>query len=63
MFGEFEHSFLCPYCNASISMVLEIFYNNQSYIEDCEVCCNPIQISYMFTNEELKAFNAESLEQ
>ena len=27
-------------------MVLEELYGTQSYIEDCEVCCNPIQISY-----------------
>ncbi len=27
-------------------MVLEISHGNQSYIEDCEVCCRPIQIQY-----------------
>ena len=45
---EFEsESFLtCPYCGQQISMLLEELYGAQTYIEDCEVCCNPIQISY-----------------
>lgn len=43
---ESEHFFTCPYCGAQISMVFEELYGHQTYIEDCEVCCNPIQISY-----------------
>jgi hypothetical protein len=43
---ESENFFTCPYCGQQISMVLEELYGTQSYIEDCEVCCNPIQISY-----------------
>jgi hypothetical protein len=43
---EAETFFVCPYCGQSISMVIEELYGAQSYIEDCEVCCNPIQISY-----------------
>ena len=43
---ETEQFFMCPYCGEQISMVLEELYGRQSYIEDCEVCCNPIQISF-----------------
>ena len=45
---EFEHEtfFICPYCAQQISMVIEELYGGQTYIEDCEVCCQPIQISY-----------------
>ncbi len=43
---ESETFFLCPYCGQNISMVIEELDGAQSYIEDCEVCCNPIQISY-----------------
>lgn len=43
---ESETFFTCPYCGQQISMVLEELYGTQSYTEDCEVCCNPIQISY-----------------
>lgn len=43
---EAEKFFNCPYCGEEISMVLEELYGNQTYVEDCQVCCNPIQISY-----------------
>ena len=31
----------------------------QVYIEDCEVCCQPIQLTFTSENEELKHFSAE----
>jgi hypothetical protein len=40
----FEHSFVCPYCTSEISMLIDPSIEQQAYIEDCEVCCNPIQI-------------------
>ncbi|WP_104734624.1 CPXCG motif-containing cysteine-rich protein [Hanstruepera ponticola] len=58
-----EQFFQCPYCWESISMLLDISQEKQSCIEDCEVCCNPIQIHVKFDNTELVYFNAESIEQ
>jgi hypothetical protein len=50
-----EHFFQCPYCWEKISMLLEKSNENQSYIEDCEVCCHPIQIEYLL-KDELESF-------
>ncbi len=58
-----EHSFTCPHCWETISMLLDNSVYNQSYIEDCEVCCNPIQVTTQFVNTELTAFQADSIEQ
>lgn len=58
-----EHYFSCPYCWESISMLLDPSVSKQSYIEDCEVCCNPIQVSAEFFNMELMDFQASSIEQ
>lgn len=33
--------------------------DTQSYIEDCEVCCRPIQITYSVHNGEVTSFVAE----
>lgn len=60
---ELEHFFQCPYCLAEISMLLDPSIHEQSYIEDCEVCCNPIQISYRFSNGEVQTFEADSIDQ
>lgn len=58
MIGEEEVFFQCPYCWQSISMVVESNYSNQQYIEDCEVCCNPIEIFY--TIEDSQVINIEA---
>jgi Cysteine-rich CPXCG len=57
------YHFICPYCWQNISMLLDNSVSKQSYIEDCEVCCNPIQVSVEFFNTELIDFQANSIEQ
>lgn len=44
-------------------MVLDLSIEKQTYIEDCEVCCRPVQITYTAINDELKDFDANSTEQ
>ena len=34
----------CPYCGAPISLLIDRSAGDQHYIEDCEVCCRPIQV-------------------
>lgn len=58
-----EHTFVCPYCWESISMLIDNSVMQQNYIEDCEVCCNPIQVLLEFNNLELIGFQANSIEQ
>ncbi|PKQ44522.1 CPXCG motif-containing cysteine-rich protein [Confluentibacter flavum] len=58
-----EHYFNCPYCWEPISMLLDSSVSKQTYIEDCEVCCNPIQVSVAFLNMELIDFQSNSIEQ
>ncbi len=43
---EEEYFFQCPYCWQEISMLLDLSERRQTYVEDCEVCCNPIEIRY-----------------
>jgi transcription elongation factor Elf1 len=57
-----EHSFTCPYCGEEISMVLDLSVRRQCYVEDCEVCCNPIEISYSVQDDTLAEFAAKILE-
>jgi transcription elongation factor Elf1 len=60
---ETEHFFTCPHCWQKISMILDLSIEEQSYVEDCEVCCNPIQINYTAEDGEINDFWAESIEQ
>ncbi|MBN2867458.1 MAG: CPXCG motif-containing cysteine-rich protein [Flavobacteriaceae bacterium] len=57
-----EHFFTCPYCWETISMLLDTSVRKQTYVEDCEVCCNPIQITPIFEDTELVNFEAISID-
>lgn len=43
-------------------MLLDLSVRRQSYVEDCEVCCNPIEISYTVEDGMLASFEADRLE-
>ncbi|NEN25118.1 CPXCG motif-containing cysteine-rich protein [Cryomorpha ignava] len=58
-----EHFFSCPYCSESISVLIDTSIHQQSYIEDCEVCCNPMEIKVRIENGELTEFDAQNIGQ
>jgi transcription elongation factor Elf1 len=58
-----DHTFECPYCGAQISMLLDLSAEVQQYIEDCEVCCNPIEVVIRVRDDAVVAFEARSIEQ
>ena len=39
-------------------MLLDLSGGFQRYIEDCEVCCNPIEISYQTEDDTIVTFEA-----
>ncbi|MEJ2612973.1 MAG: CPXCG motif-containing cysteine-rich protein [Candidatus Thiodiazotropha sp.] len=34
----------CPYCGENIEILVDRSMTEQSYIEDCSVCCRPITL-------------------
>ncbi len=44
-------------------MILEPRLEEQVYIEDCEVCCRPIEIRFRGGEDGMTAFEAHSIEQ
>ncbi|MET2985138.1 CPXCG motif-containing cysteine-rich protein [Aureibaculum conchae] len=59
-----EHFFQCPCCWEEISILLDNSISNTTYIEDCEVCCRPIEINISFDFEQnLENFSAVYIEQ
>ncbi|MEM7343771.1 MAG: CPXCG motif-containing cysteine-rich protein [Chloroflexota bacterium] len=59
---EDEYFFNCPYCWEEISMLIDTSSGDQGYIEDCEVCCNPIEIKYQVEDGFIFSFEAQQLE-
>jgi len=35
----------CPYCGESYETVVDLSAGSQRYVEDCAVCCKPIEVA------------------
>lgn len=57
-----EHFYPCPYCGERISSLLDFTAATQRYIEDCEVCCRPIELEFEADGPELLYFTARTLD-
>ncbi len=58
-----EYFFQCPYCWEEISMLVDTSQSYQNYIEDCQVCCNPIRLNISVKNNQISGFEANNIEQ
>lgn len=52
-----ERTFSCPYCWEPISVFLDPSVREQTYVEDCEVCCRPMNIHYRIQNGAVVSFD------
>ena len=44
-------------------MLIDLSVHQQTYVEDCEVCCNPIEVSVGVEEGVITAFEARELGQ
>lgn len=44
-------------------MLLDLSVTRDSYVEDCEVCCNPITVSYSVEQDDVSNFDAQPIGQ
>ena len=57
---EEDESFDCPYCGTLNTVRLDVSGGkHQSFIQDCTICCKPIQISVNFEDGEFTNFKVE----
>jgi hypothetical protein len=48
------HDATCPHCGETITLTLDLSVPEQSYVEDCAVCCRPMVVSYVAPDGELE---------
>ncbi|HAX47366.1 MAG TPA: CPXCG motif-containing cysteine-rich protein [Ignavibacteria bacterium] len=53
-----EYFYTCPYCWQEVSVILDLSVQQQTIVEDCEVCCNPIEFRYEISEGEITNFEA-----
>ena len=57
---EEDYFFNCPYCMADISVRVDATGGkSQSFTQDCEVCCQPMDIRVTVGEEGVEQFSAE----
>lgn len=49
----------CPYCWEPIEIVVDCSITEQAYVEDCEVCCRPMQLHIEVGADGLPNVDAE----
>jgi len=44
--GDLQHfvDLRCPYCGEWIELLVDASAGAQAYVEDCQVCCRPIDL-------------------
>jgi hypothetical protein len=51
---------MCPHCGETITLFLDLSVDEQTYIEDCSVCCQPMSVSYTAGEGELQSVQVEA---
>ncbi len=54
-----ERTINCAYCTESMSIVIDLSAGGQTYIEDCQICCQPMQIAFDVSDGELLDLRVE----
>lgn len=57
-----EQEYTCPRCWQANTITLDLSAAEQTLVQDCEVCCGPIEFRYTARNGELESFQYESAE-
>ena len=56
-----ERPITCPYCGETVTVMIDCSAGDQRYVEDCFVCCQPIELSVTVTAAlELVAVDAQA---
>ena len=58
-----EYYFDCPHCWQNQLKMIDPSIINQHFIEDCEICCNPLEFSIVVNDNSIESFRATSIEQ
>lgn len=48
-----EHAVDCPFCGESIDLLIDLSEGSTAYVEDCQVCCQPMQVSVQIDGDEV----------
>lgn len=54
-----ERRVICPWCSAGFTLLVDPSVDQQDYIEDCQVCCQPILLDVIVDCEHKRILQLE----
>jgi len=58
--GEIEHPYVCPHCWEQSTLFVDVTASGeQVFVQDCEVCCNPIEFTVVVEDGEIRSFSSQ----
>lgn len=54
-----EHTVTCPQCWEPHAVTIDLTDEARSFVEDCHVCCNPMQVSFDVAGDTLARVDVE----
>ena len=58
-----EQYFDCPHCWQNQLKLIDPSINSQMFIEDCEVCCNPLEFNIYVSQNAVELFTVDIIGQ
>lgn len=50
----------CPFCAETITLLVDASAGSQEYIEDCQVCCRPMQVTLEADDGEIRSLAVDA---
>lgn len=54
-----EREISCPFCGESMTILVDASAGSQDYIEDCQVCCRPMQVNVSVSGGDVDAVSVD----
>lgn len=48
----------CPYCGEPLELLIDCLAGAQRYVEDCQVCCRPMEVSVSIDRDGVPTVDA-----
>lgn len=56
---EVDYVVACPYCWQSNHLRLDLTGGDQRYVQDCEHCCNPMEVAFHVRDGDVEDVQVE----
>ena len=54
-----EREISCPFCAETITILIDASAGSQEYIEDCQVCCRPMQVNVAVSAGDVESVSVD----